>query len=142
MANKEYYKCSPFKKKNQFSIVIDGVKYPKRIPLYENKTINFECLNSSKSIRTILLWNKFKGTPNLAYEFGIRRPFEILNCPLYCCLTFLFVRSQTACCRICFSICEVSMQSYYFYYFFFLLDLRLLRIAFSILVCVCLCKSV
>ena len=31
------------------------------------------------------MWNKFKGTPNLAYEFGIRWPFEILNCPVTNC---------------------------------------------------------
>ena len=79
-------KCSPFYNDTEnFSIFIDKVKYPKRIPLYENATINFECLNSFDTPRTILMWNKFKGKPNIDYVYGIRRPFELLNCPVTNC---------------------------------------------------------
>ena len=44
--------CSPFfNDAKQFSVVIDNVKYPQRIPFYENATINFECLNSNEDHR-------------------------------------------------------------------------------------------
>ena len=75
-------KCSPFlNDTKQFSVLIGGVKYPQRIALYENKSINFECLNSLKKPKIILMWNKFKGKPHLDYPFGVRKPFQILNCP-------------------------------------------------------------
>ena len=79
-------KCDKFlNTSTQFSVVIDGIKYPKHIPLYENKTINFKCLNSSKNIKTILMWNKFNGLPHIKYEYGTRKPFELLNCPVTNC---------------------------------------------------------
>jgi alpha-1,3-fucosyltransferase len=79
-------KCSPFlNDTKQFSILIDGVKYPQRIALYENKSINFECLNSLKKPKVILMWNKFKGKPHMDYPFGVRKPFQILNCPVTSC---------------------------------------------------------
>ena len=69
----------------QFSVIIDGIKYPNRLPLYENKTINFKCLNTSKNIKTILMWNKFNGLPHINYKYGIRKPFELINCPVTSC---------------------------------------------------------
>ena len=89
-----YEKCNPFLNSNntrdQFTVHIDGIQYPKRIALYENETLNFECLNSplpsSSSLPTILMWNKFRGTPNLkSYPYGMRHPFELLNCPVTNC---------------------------------------------------------
>ncbi len=41
-------KCRVFNENlSHFSVLIDGVKYPKFLPVYENKTINFKCLNAS-----------------------------------------------------------------------------------------------
>jgi hypothetical protein len=86
------YKCNPFlyanETRNQFSVSIDNVQYPKRVALYENETINFECLNKqiSSKLPTILMWNAFKGAPNLiSYPFGKRHSFELLNCPVTNC---------------------------------------------------------
>jgi hypothetical protein len=79
-------KCSPFlNDTKQFSVIIDNVTYPQLIPLYEKKTINFDCLNSFQTPKTILMWNKFKGQPHIDYKYGIRRPFELLNCPVTNC---------------------------------------------------------
>ena len=50
--------------KKDFSIVLDDQTYPKRIPLYHNNSIDFECLNRTNSKRkTILLWTNFNGNP-------------------------------------------------------------------------------
>ena len=78
--------CNPFlSHSTQYSVIIDGVRYPNRIPLYEQSSINFTCLNSSETTKRILMWNKFNGEPNIKYEFGVRRPFELLNCPVTNC---------------------------------------------------------
>ena len=43
---------------------IDDDIYPKRIPLYEEKSIDFQCLNiKNKKDKTILLWSYFRGSP-------------------------------------------------------------------------------
>ena len=53
--SREELKCEIYlNTSTQFSVIIDGFKYPNRLPLYENKTINFKCLNTSKNIKTIL----------------------------------------------------------------------------------------
>ena len=71
---------------NQNYIDKNGQKYPKFIPLYENKSIDFKLLNSSKKIKTILMWNKFLGAPLLEhYVYGTIKPFEDLNCPVTNC---------------------------------------------------------
>ena len=71
----------------QFMIKINGIVYPQHVPLYENKSIDFGCLNRNiKSIKTILLWNKFNGRPlTNDFEFGYSRPFEQLKCPITSC---------------------------------------------------------
>lgn len=69
----------------QFKINIDGINYPNILPLYHNRSINFKCLNSSKTIKTILMWTKFNGAPLIKYDMGIRTPFEKYNCPVTNC---------------------------------------------------------
>lgn len=87
--NKSYFyaeKCSVINTtKNQFRVIIDGVSYPNIVPLYHNISINFSCLNSSKSNKKILMWTKFKGEPLVDYGFGPVRPFEKMNCPVTNC---------------------------------------------------------
>jgi len=66
--DKIFDKCKIFlKNMDQFYTQIDSQIYPKFIPSYENKSINFECLNKigSQEQKTILFWNKFKGLPFL-----------------------------------------------------------------------------
>jgi len=64
----EFDKCEIFfKNKYQFYTEINGEVYPKSVPIYENKSINFECLNSVglQKQKTILFWNSFNGAPLL-----------------------------------------------------------------------------
>lgn len=51
-----------YNKSHQYYALIDGVVYPKSVPLYQNKSINFDCLNlhsRDKKLKTILFWNTF-----------------------------------------------------------------------------------
>jgi hypothetical protein len=81
-------KCAAIKSFNHFKVVIDGVEYPKRIPLYHNKSINFEYLNNltfSSNTKTILMWNEFKGLPLIDHVFGKSEVFGRLRCPVTSC---------------------------------------------------------
>ena len=42
-----------FEKNVQYSTVIDGVKYPKFVPLHLNTSIDFDCLNSNNESKII-----------------------------------------------------------------------------------------
>jgi len=65
---------------------IDYKWYPSFVPSKYNKSIDLACLNlTSNKVKTILLWNKFNGIPFVHMEFGIRKPFEIFNCPVTNC---------------------------------------------------------
>ena len=39
----------------QFQVEIDGVIYPKKVPLRDNSSIDFECINRGKDLKLILL---------------------------------------------------------------------------------------
>ena len=73
--------------RTQFFVTIDGIRYPKQVPLYENKSIDFKCLNSTNKPKTILLWTYFKGLPLplVNYQTGLVKPFESFNCPVTNC---------------------------------------------------------
>jgi len=78
-----------------FKVQINGEVYPKRVPLYENKSINMACLQQQKAVKTILLWTKFKGLPYIpeldkdVEKKGFRQIFKDYRCPIdNCALTF------------------------------------------------------
>lgn len=71
--------------KRQFRVTLDGITYPNIVPLYHNSSLDLKCLNSSSSVKTILMWNKFKGLPLINFGFGVRQPFEKMNCPVTNC---------------------------------------------------------
>lgn len=84
--NRTMIDCKPIKQNaKQFQVRVDDEVYPKRVPLFHNTTLDFECLNSSKNIKTILMWTKFKGSPLIDYGFGVGKPFEAMNCPVTNC---------------------------------------------------------
>ena len=63
--------CNPYiENENNFKIKLDDKYYPKVIPIYQNKTLNLTCLNSDPNIKTILLWNNFRGDPIFPYGEG------------------------------------------------------------------------
>ena len=79
-------KCSPFKMNaTQFKIKIENEYYPKILPLYYNNSINFRCLNESKVVKKILLWNKFRGEPIDNIYDGIMQGTIFQNCPISNC---------------------------------------------------------
>ena len=78
--------CSPFNyDKKNFFIKLDNETYPKSLPLYLNNTINFECLNSSKNNKLILLWTPFYEKVSYGYGLGLMKPFQINKCPISNC---------------------------------------------------------
>ena len=70
-----------------FSVIIDGQRYPKRLPLFDNHSINFECLRKLSTTskrqatttrkKTILLWTAF--TARLFHTL------DLSNCPIDMC---------------------------------------------------------
>ena len=70
----------------QFTTSIDGVRYPKVVPLFQNKSINFACLNSGQTRpKLMLMWNHFRMFVHNKYNFGVRTAFETLKCPVTNC---------------------------------------------------------
>ena len=81
--NENYQDCSPIDENyNQEYTIIDGVQYPKSVPIYLNYSINFECLNKNK-IKRILFWSRFWNM--FGKNIGERLPFEQRNCPVTNC---------------------------------------------------------
>ncbi|CAF0903213.1 unnamed protein product [Brachionus calyciflorus] len=89
-ANKLVHKCEPFNKNaKNFRAIIDNIEYPLSLPLYLNKTINFECLNSHPTrIPKILFWTPFFGNKDFAFGLGYKKPFLDNLCPVYNCEVF------------------------------------------------------
>jgi alpha-1,3-fucosyltransferase len=78
--------CYPFNKNpNQFNIKIDGQNYPKYLPLYQNKTLNFDCLNQNNNKKLILFWNKWFDDPTFGFGTGESISFKKNNCPVTNC---------------------------------------------------------
>lgn len=78
--------CDPIKSKDsQYYVNLDGVKYPQYVPLYFNRSIDFDCLNSNPKVKLILLWTKFYGDDSFYYTIGKRDPFVRNNCPVTNC---------------------------------------------------------
>ncbi len=75
--------CNPiFQTSFQYSALIDGVEYPKgSVPLYLNKSINFECLNRNKHLFKILFWTK----PNWLNDEFFGKFKSEQNCPVLNC---------------------------------------------------------
>ena len=78
--------CDPFTTNfTQISIEIDNQTYPTHIPLYQNKSLNFNCLNTNTNTKLILFWNKWFDDPEYGYGTGVSLPFQKNNCPVYNC---------------------------------------------------------
>jgi alpha-1,3-fucosyltransferase len=70
----------------QFSVIISGEIYPKHVPLFHNKSINFAFLNANRTrTKTILLWNKMNGLPFRKFQFGHKKQMIANNCPVTNC---------------------------------------------------------
>ena len=78
--------CSPFNlSAKQFTVTIDGVTYPKIVPLRDNASINFDCINKAPKPKIILLWTPFYDRDTFYYGLGKYEPFKQHKCPAYNC---------------------------------------------------------
>ncbi len=60
--------CSLYNRNaSQFYVNMSGIQYPLHVPLFYNKTINFECLNTLNKRNRILLWNPFFNDKTYGY---------------------------------------------------------------------------
>jgi hypothetical protein len=83
---KRAYDCDPIlENASNFKVAVNNETYPKRVPLYENVSLNLTCLNSSKTTKTILMWTKMFGPPFAPTKFGENLPFTDNMCPLTNC---------------------------------------------------------
>lgn len=83
------YQCNPYKSNYKpYSVTIDGIKYPKRTPLFLDESFDLECLNGGNETKRILLMTTYEG--NYAWNgFGngdqdvfIRNNCPVVNCQL------------------------------------------------------------
>ena len=71
----------------QYTIEIEGIKYPRHVPLYLNASINFKCLDNSHKTKTILFYNTWFGNAQFSVGLGVRGPFQRQQCPVTSCET-------------------------------------------------------
>ncbi|RNA06939.1 alpha-(1-3)-fucosyltransferase C-like [Brachionus plicatilis] len=69
---------------DNFNVTLNGSVYPKTIPLFDDKKINFSCLQESHSIKTILLWTTFFGEKDFGLGLGLDS-FVKFGCPVTKC---------------------------------------------------------
>jgi hypothetical protein len=67
---------------------IDGRSYPQHVPLYLNKSVNFECLNRNLITKKILYWNDYFEIKDFGFGLGKSEPFVKNNCPVTNCEIF------------------------------------------------------
>jgi len=80
--------CRIFTKLKNEKFLINNIQYPKFIPLINDKSIDFKCLNSKnkKYNKTILFWNKFIGSPLEPIDFSSSNSKNVLEkCPVTNC---------------------------------------------------------
>lgn len=84
--NKSSYNCSVITKETNPIFTFKDQIFPNIVPIYHNKSIDLKCLNSKiDKTKTILLWTKLNGLPLLPIQYGFRKPFEDLKCPITDC---------------------------------------------------------
>jgi alpha-1,3-fucosyltransferase len=83
-------KCNPIiEDAIQDTFLIDDVQYPRNVPLFLNKSINFTCLNQSKKPKYILYWNRKWYNDEITLKFKNKTFHELfleqMNCPVTNC---------------------------------------------------------
>lgn len=72
-------------KSENFHVTFNGSTYPKSVPLFDDKKINFSCLQQTQNIKTILLWTTFFGEKDFGLGLGFD-PFVNFGCPVTKCV--------------------------------------------------------
>jgi hypothetical protein len=81
-------KCNPLTSLKQYTVKIDGLTYPQYLPSYFNVSLNFNCLNKSRAMKKIMLWNGFFGHDDFYFGLGKVNPFVKNKCPVTNCEIF------------------------------------------------------
>jgi hypothetical protein len=69
-----------------FRVTIDGLVYPHRVPLYQNKSLDYKCMKSKNTKqKLILFWTKWFNDPTFEYGVGKYEPFKRNGCPIDNC---------------------------------------------------------
>ena len=75
-----------FKGKNQqYKVKLDDYVYPRHVFLYQNKSINFDCLNKNSQTRIISIRTPIREPEFFSFKTGLIKPFREANCPAYNC---------------------------------------------------------
>jgi hypothetical protein len=76
--------CSPvnFNYENT-SVEINGVRYPRRVSLSYNKSLNFDCIQKDSPTKHILIWQRFFGTE---FQEDDEDLLKKANCPVTNCV--------------------------------------------------------
>lgn len=77
--------CQPILNRTQYSVSFNGQMYPKSVAIYNNMSINFECLNANSEKKIILFWNPFFS--NRFYYYEGDDSFKKHGCPVTNCQT-------------------------------------------------------
>ena len=83
--NNTEHQCSPlYPNVSNYEVSLEGRQYPQVVPIYLNKSLNFDCLNSGP-LKRILYWNPFWWSKTYDFGVGVRTPFEKHKCPVTNC---------------------------------------------------------
>ncbi len=79
--------CDLFFKANsqQYQVELDDYVYPRHVFLYQNKSINFDCLNENSKTKIILIQTPIREPEFFSFKTGLITPFKAANCPAYNC---------------------------------------------------------
>jgi hypothetical protein len=71
----------------QYTVLIDGVRYPTQVPLHKNVSIDFKRLDRSLTKKLILFYNTWFDDKGYSIGLGYRTPFNESGCPVTSCET-------------------------------------------------------
>jgi hypothetical protein len=68
------------------TFIIDGVQYPHRVPLYLNRSLDYDCMRVKNTRpKVILFWTTWFGSETYNYGLGKSEPFTKNGCPIDNC---------------------------------------------------------
>jgi hypothetical protein len=71
---------------DDFSVIIDGVRYPHSVPLHKNRSLDYDCMRrKNRKQKLILFWTEWFGNPTFNYGLGKSSPFQSNGCPIDNC---------------------------------------------------------
>jgi hypothetical protein len=66
-------------------VKFDDYVYPRHVFFYQNKSINFDCLNKNSQTKIISIRTPIREPEFFSFKTGLIKPFKEANCPAYNC---------------------------------------------------------